>query len=104
MRDALMLLLAWIAGGVLGAFFFGGLWWTVRQVVWAERPALWVFGSLMLRMSVALAGIYFVSGHHLDRLLACFFGFVMARLLVTQITMPPGETERRSTSETSHAP
>jgi hypothetical protein len=27
MNEILTLVLAWIAGGALGAIFFGGLWW-----------------------------------------------------------------------------
>jgi len=104
MGDPLTLLLAWISGGVLGALFFGGLWWTVRRAVSAKQPALWIFGSLLLRTSVALAGFYIVSGGHLDRLLLCFLGFMVARLLVTRLTRLSRETERRPTHEASHAP
>ncbi|MFT5416661.1 MAG: F1F0 ATPase subunit 2, partial [Gammaproteobacteria bacterium] len=56
MGNPLILVLAWMAGGLLGALFFGGLWWTVRQAVSAKQPALWVFGSFLLRTSVTLAG------------------------------------------------
>src|SRR5665811_786638 len=77
--QTLVLVLAWVAGGMLGAMFFGGLWWTVRKGVWSQRPALWFFGSLLLRMSVALAGFYFVGRGHWERLVVCLFRFVMAR-------------------------
>lgn len=78
----LTLVLAWTAGGVLGAIFFGGLWWTVLKGVSSQRPALWFFGSALLRMSIALTGFYAVAGGHWERLLACLLGFVMARLVV----------------------
>ncbi len=104
MSDPLTLLLAWMAGGVLGALFFGGLWWTVRRVVSAKHPALWIFGSFLLRTSAALAGFYVVSGRRLDRLLLCLLGFVMARLLVTRLTRSSGETERQTIHEVRHAP
>ena len=65
MNETLTLVLAWVAGVVLGAIFFGGLWWTVRKGVSSQRPALWFFGSLLLRMSIALAGFYFVSARSL---------------------------------------
>jgi len=104
MSDPLTLLLAWMAGGVLGALFFGGLWWTVRRAVSARQPALWIFGSLLLRTSAALAGFYVVSGRHLDRLLLCLLGFVVARQLVTRLTKSSRDTERRPTHEASHAP
>ena len=41
MNEPLTLVLALAAGGVLGAIFFGGLWWTVRKGVSSPQPALW---------------------------------------------------------------
>jgi F1F0 ATPase subunit 2 len=98
------LVLAGVAGAVLGAIFFGGLWWTVRQGVSSPRPALWFLGSLLLRMSIALAGFYFVSGRHWERLVVCLLGFVMARLVVTWLTRRSGEKQTRPAPEASHAP
>jgi F1F0 ATPase subunit 2 len=85
------LLTGWLAGGILGAIFFGGLWWTVRRGVSSQQPALWFLGSLLARMSVALAGFYFVSGGHWERLVTCLLGFVTARLAVTRLTRSKGE-------------
>ncbi|MFT5643046.1 MAG: F1F0 ATPase subunit 2 [Janthinobacterium sp.] len=86
MNDSLILGLAWLAGGVLGAIFFGGLWWTVRRAIASARSALWLSVSLLLRMSIALAGFYFASAGQWQRLLACLLGFIMARALVTWLT------------------
>jgi uncharacterized protein (TIGR03437 family) len=80
------LVLAAACGVVIGAIFFGGLWWTVSRGISSQRPALWFLGSLLARMSVALAGFYFVSGGHWERLLMCLLGFVTARLVVTRLT------------------
>ena len=55
------------AGLALGVIFFGGLLWTVRKVVSSPWPALWVAASLVLRMSMALTGFYFVSRRRLAR-------------------------------------
>ncbi len=86
------LVLAWAAGTGLGAIFFGGLWWTVRGSLASPRPALRLSGSLLLRLSIALAGFYLVGHDHWDRLLACLAGFVMARLVVTWLTRAPVRT------------
>ena len=102
MSETLNLMLAWMAGGVLGAIFFGGLWWTVHKGVSSPRPALWFLGSMLLRMSIALAGFYFVGREHWERLLLCLLGFVMTRLVVTWLTRPLGEN--RTTQEADHAP
>ncbi len=86
MNETLTLALAWLAGGGLGAVFFGGLWWTVRKGVSSKWAPLWFFGSLLLRTSITLAGFYLVSAGHWKRTLLCLLGFVMARLVVTCLT------------------
>ncbi len=104
MNETLTLVLAWVAGGVLGTMFFGGLWWTVRKGVSSKPPALWFFGSLLLRMSFVLAGFYFVGRGHWERLVACLLGFVIARLVITWLTRPSGENQTRPAQEARHAP
>jgi len=104
MNETLTLALAWLAGGLLGAIFFGGLWWTVRKGVPSQRPALWFFGSLLLRMSIVLAGFYYVGRGHWDRMLVCLLGFVIARFLVMRLTRTPVEHPDSATKEASHAP
>jgi F1F0 ATPase subunit 2 len=102
MNESTALVLAWMSGAGLGALFFGGLWWTVRRGLKSERPALWLFASLLLRTSITLAGFYFVGHDNWRRLLACLLGFVMARLLVMWLTrLPeqdrPAQEARRAT-------
>jgi F1F0 ATPase subunit 2 len=104
MNEFVTLALALGAGLLLGAIFFGGLWWTVRKGVLSKQPALWFFGSLLLRMSIALGGFYFIGRGHWERLLLCLLGFVMARLVVTWQTRPSGENQTRPVQEASHAP
>lgn len=104
MNESLMLVLAWVAGGLLGAIFFGGLWWTVRRGVSSSRPALWFIGSLLVRTSIVLVGFYLVSNNHWLRLLPCLVGFVMAQLVVTRLTRTKEEGLIRPSRETRHAP
>ena len=104
MNETLTLALAWLAGGGLGAVFFGGLWWTVRKGVSSPRPALWFLGSGLLRMSIVLAGFYFVSGGRWKRLVACLVGFVIARVVVTRLTRPSRDTPNLTSQEARHAP
>jgi len=104
MIETTMLVLAGGVGLVLGAIFFGGLWWTVRKGVSSSQPALWFLGSLLLRMSIALTGFYFVGRGHWERLLACLLGFVLARFVVTWLTRPPRESKTRPAEEVRHAP
>ena len=98
MNEAIQLALVLFAGMLLGAVFFGGLWWTVQKGVSARQPALWFGASLLLRTGIVLAGFYFVSGAEWKRLLLCLFCFIIARIVVVRLT---GMT---ATREASNAP
>jgi F1F0 ATPase subunit 2 len=103
MNEVLNLVSALAAGFLLGAVFFGGLWWTVRRGLSSERPALWFLGSLLLRTSTAIAGFYFTSGGHWERLLICLFGFFIMRHAVLRLTrLAEGEPDKL-TKEANHA-
>jgi F1F0 ATPase subunit 2 len=104
MNEWLTLALAGMAGLLLGAIFFGGLWWTVRLGVASRRPALLFLGSLLLRTVVVVAGFYFVGDAHWQRLLACLFGFVIARIIVTRLAGPPLEHYSTPAKEAGDAP
>ena len=103
MTDALRLVLALVTGLLLGAIFFGGLWWTVRKGFSSKQPALWFFGSLLLRTSIALAGFYFIARDHWESLLVCLLAFVMARVIVTRLTRA-AEKPSYPAQAASHAP
>lgn len=104
MSEIGILVLSGGAGILLGVFFFGGLWWTVRRALAAKRPAFWFLGSLLLRTGIVLAGIYFVSGGRWDGLLACLVGFVIARFIVTRLAGPLIEHHNSPVKEPAHAP
>jgi F1F0 ATPase subunit 2 len=103
MNDTLSLALAFATGVLLGAIFFGGLWWTVRKGLSSNQPALWFLGSLLLRSSLVLAGFYFVARGHWERVVVCLLGFVAARLIVTRLTRA-AEKPAYWEPEARHAP
>ena len=103
MNKIFMMVPALVAGILLGALFFGGLWWTVRKGVLSTKPALWFFGSLLLRTSITLAGFYVISNGHWEKLLVCLLGFTIGRLIVTRLTRFAG-TPTRPTQEAGYAP
>lgn len=103
MNEILHLVSALMAGVLLGAIFFGGLWWTVRKGVSSTRPARWFFGSLLLRTSMTLVGFYVVSGGHWEKLLVCLLGFTIARPIVTRLTRL-AEKPSPLAQEPGHAP
>ena len=104
MNNFLILTLALVAGIALGAIFFGGLLWTVRKGVAAKSPALWFLGSSLVRMSLVLAGFYFVGHGDWRRLVSCLLGFIVARFIVMRLTRPPVEQKDSAVKEASHAP
>jgi F1F0 ATPase subunit 2 len=103
MSEIMLSALVLLAGILLGAIFFGGLWWTVLKGVASPRPVLWFSVSLLLRTSITLVGFYFVSGADWKRLLVCLFGFVIARLIITRLTAMP-MVKGVEVNEASHAP
>ena len=59
---------------------------------------------MLLRMSVTLAGFYFVGREDWQRWLVCLLGFVLARLAVKWLTRPAVEHHKARAPETSYAP
>lgn len=85
MNEVLLFLAVLMAGVLLGLFFFGGLWWTVRKGLSSNRPALWFFGSTLLRTLIVVGGFYLVGHGHWQRVVLCLLGFFLARLVVTRL-------------------
>jgi len=104
MNEFLFLALALVAGLVLAAFFFGGLWWTVRKGISSKWSALWFLGSRLVRMGIVLVGFYFVGRGDWKRLVACLLGFVIARFIVTRLTRTRIENSASIAKESRHAP
>jgi len=98
MSDVMQLTLVLLAGMLMGAVFFGGLWWTVQKGLASSRPALWFVASLVLRTAFALGGFYLVSGGGWKPVLVCLAGFIVARIITMRLTAA------RPAEETSHAP
>ncbi|MHB8921276.1 MAG: N-ATPase subunit AtpR [Halothiobacillus sp.] len=84
MNESLTLAGALSMGFLLGVFFFGGLWWTIRRGMTSNQPALWFLGSMLLRTAGVLLGFYFVSAGDWRKLLACLLGFVIARFVIAR--------------------
>jgi F1F0 ATPase subunit 2 len=96
MSDLMPLAAALLAGMLLGAMYFGGLWWTVKRALASRWPARWFAVSVLLRLGLALSGFYFVAGADWKRLLACLIGFIIARVIAIRLN--------GISMEASHAP
>jgi F1F0 ATPase subunit 2 len=74
------------AGMFLGTVFFGGLWWTVTRGLNASIPAVWFGLSALLRMAIAVSGLYYFARLGLPSLITCVCGLLVARGAVKRLT------------------
>jgi F1F0 ATPase subunit 2 len=86
MSETARILAAALAGMLLGVFFFGGLWWTVRKTLSSPLAAFWFSGSFLVRTAIVLLGFYFVAQGDWRRITGCVAGFLGARLFVVRLT------------------
>jgi len=102
MNEIVTMVLACIAGSVLGTLFFGGLWFTVKMAVSSKIPALWFFGSFLLRVSITLIGFYYITFGNWQRLLVCLLGFIAVRFIVMHFTRSNEAKQLQLNKEISH--
>lgn len=81
MNETIGMSLAIVTGLILGVFFYGGLYITVKIGLKAKIPALVFIGSFIVRTAVTLTGFMWVSQGKPLRLLAVFAGFLTIRLI-----------------------
>lgn len=86
--SAFSLSLAVLAGLVLGLFYFGGLWLTVRKLTSSKRPGMLMMGSFAARLLITLCGFYLVMDGSWERILACMAGFLATRFVMTRMLAP----------------
>lgn len=82
MNDLLFILLALLAGAILGWFFFFGLRITVERLPRVKHPWLLMLSSYIARTSIVVAAFFFIMQGDLIRLLACLVGFILARTII----------------------
>lgn len=77
-----MLLLSYLVGMVLGGFYFGGLWWTIRKLPEIRSGInLLVTVSFLIRAGVVITGFYLIMADDWVRLLVCLAGFMTVRII-----------------------
>ncbi len=81
--DYAMLAAAFAAGLTLGSFYFAALRHTVKKLSTARHPARLMVMSLLVRLSVLLAGLYVVMGGQWERLAVAMLGFLLVRKILT---------------------
>ena len=84
MNDALVYLLAVLAGGAGSLLYFGGLWWTVRKMADSARPHLLLLSSFLVRAALMLALFFAVGRAGLAALALAILTFILTRFLLTR--------------------
>ena len=84
MNAMLILILMFAVGLALGAFYFIGLWRTVKRLSHTESRARLLLVSYVLRLAVVLMAFYFLlRDGHWERLAVALLGFVVMRKILT---------------------
>jgi F1F0 ATPase subunit 2 len=83
--EAWQLAAFFIAGGLIGIFYFGGLWLTVKRIPTSDNPQLLLVCSFFLRMAAALAAFYVLLPWGWQALIAALLGLVISRQVLTRI-------------------
>ena len=76
-------------GGVLGLFYFGGLWLTVRRLPETKHQALWMLGSFIFRNLLVAAGFYPVVLQGWRPALFFLAGFIVVRTVLSRRIKAP---------------
>lgn len=72
--------LSLVAGGLLGAGYFCGLYLTVKRVGQVSSPQLLLVGSFLVRLLVVLGAFYLLSAWGALAMMFGLGGFLIARL------------------------
>lgn len=80
MNSAFLLALSFFMGALLGVFYFGGLWLTIKRLPHFQQPTLLSLGSFFARSLVCILGFYLIIGSGIEALLLCLAGFVLTKI------------------------
>jgi len=67
-------------GVLLGTFYFGGLWLTIKRLHCSQQPTLLSLGSFFARSLVCILGFYLIIGSGLEALLMGLADFVLTKI------------------------
>lgn len=88
MASLILLMLGLLAGAVLGALFFGGLWWTSRRLLSGASSSGFLALSFVGRMVVLALGLIVLARMHPLLLVGAVPGLVAARVGWTRSVGP----------------
>ncbi|MFO7539380.1 MAG: ATP synthase subunit I [Chloroflexota bacterium] len=75
-------LLSLLAGGLIGLFYFGGLWLTIRYVTAGKGSTWLLLASFVGRMAVAVGALVWLVNGRLPHLITALLGFFLIRTVL----------------------
>ncbi len=90
MDSAFVFVASFFMGVFLGAFYFAGLWLTIKRLPCSQQPTLLSLGSFFARSLVCILGFYLIIGSGMQALLLSLAGFVLTKLaLIRRLSLSP---------------
>ena len=80
--DPFVLGMSLVWGSIIGLFYFGGLWWTIRGIARRQNPELFFGLSFLVRTLITLLGFWLVVEQGLAALLMAVCAFTGIRLIL----------------------
>ena len=100
MVDVLGIVIAFVVGLVLGAFYFGGLWLTLRRLPGSRSPHTYALLSFFGRTAVVVLVVFLVARESWQRVAACLVGFLIVRgVMVFKLKPRKSDREQRRDQE-----
>ncbi|MBN2357648.1 ATP synthase subunit I [candidate division KSB1 bacterium] len=74
-----------LMGSILGLFYFGALWVTIRRMAASSKPVFWVLGSFFFRLLLVLcAFILMTIMGGWQAILLALLGFMTMKFIATR--------------------
>lgn len=92
----LALALSALAGIVLGALYFGGLWLTITKIRALKSPGVLLIVSFLLRTVLVIGGFYLITDGKLERLAVSMLAFFVTRFAFIRHFQPGEEAGKQA--------
>jgi len=86
--NLLQLVAVFLAGALLGLFYFVGLWFTLRSIHTVRQPGLLLLFSYVVRVAVVMLAFYFIMAGDWKRIIVCLVGFLVMRYFMIRKIQP----------------
>jgi F1F0 ATPase subunit 2 len=90
-----LIITALLFGICLGAVYFGGLWITVELLPAFQRLTLVIVVSYLIRITLTMAGFYYILVIDWKQFVSCAIGFILVRQLIMRRVRSGGDAEKK---------